>query len=97
MKGRWLILGTLIGFLLALSIAWTWARPTVMGGAGPAAAWSWEDMQAMDASPGMQRMHERMPAGLQARCDEMHAQMGSMMTGSGQMSPGMMGPGMMGS
>jgi len=109
MRTRLLILGGLIGFLLALSLSWVWARPAVTGGGGSSATWSWEDMQAMHESPAMRRMHERMPEDLQASCDEMHAQMGSMMTGGGMMTGGMggmmdsgwreagsMGPGMMG-
>lgn len=62
--------------------------PGMMGGSGMAGmmgggsgmmtgSFDPDDMKAMHDSSGMREMHERMPAALRARCDELHEEMWS--------------------
>ena len=86
MTKRWIISGVAVVTLLAATAGIAYAAGS---GSGPSGAQVPTQMiAAMDAmhdSPGMEAMHENMPAALQARCDAMHAAMESMMGSSGMM------------
>lgn len=96
MKGRWIALGTALGFVLALTLGFASGQMSVggSGGVGPMMDRDamWATMDGMHESPAMQEMHDQMPADLAAQCDAMHEQMSQMMAGvSGGMSGGMGG------
>ena len=83
MKVRWTFLAAAVFLVMALGIGFAFAgtssAPT-RGAAGCA---------QIHNTAGMQQMHARMPAAAQVRCDELHSQMETMM--SGQMGAAMMG------
>ena len=88
MNGRWILVGVAIGLALSLSLGFAFAgRPTAPA-AGTGSMFA--TCNAMHGSPAMERMHAQMPAEWRAQCDAMHAQMGQMMGGAGQMGAGMM-------
>src|SRR6266508_4416600 len=86
MTKRWIVSGVAVVALLAATAGIAYAAGT--GNASTNMPGASEMMAACDAmhdSPGMQAMHDRMPAALQEQCDAMHEQMSSMMGGSGMM------------
>ncbi len=90
MRKRWILLMVAAVALVALTAGIAFAA-----GRGTQPTTTQQGMvQACDAmhdSPAMQRMHEQMPAALQAQCDAMHDQMGQMMGGGMMGGSGMMG------
>ena len=94
MRKRWIISGVAVVALLVATAGIAYAAGA---GNGPSseprgAAQMVAACDAMHDSPGMEAMHDQMPAALQARYDAMHEQMEQMMSSSGMMS----GSGMMG-
>lgn len=75
MKARWFVVTIVVAALLAIGIGFAFA-----GGSPNGAARA--DCAQTHATPAMRQMHAQMPADAQARCDTMHAQMGTMMDGS---------------
>lgn len=93
MTKRWIVSGVAVGALLAATAGIAYAAGSGSENANtPVVSQMVAACDATHDSPGMQAMHDRMPAALQAQCDAMHDQMSSMMGGSGMMS----GSGMMG-
>lgn len=92
MKARQIILVALIALAAMVALTtFAFAAPSDTPVGGNAAH------QAMHSASGMQQMHARMPAALQAQCNAMHAQMGQMHKGmSGMMGGGSVGGSMMG-
>ena len=95
MKKRWIVTGIAVVSLVAATagIAFAAGRGSASSTQAPVSGQVAAAHDAMHDSPGMQAMHDQMPAGLQAECDALHEQMdqmmGSMMGGSGM--SGMMG------
>ncbi len=92
MRKRWIFLMVAAVALVALTAGIAFAAGR---GATTPTSTGQGMVQACDAmhdSPAMERMHEQMPAALQAQCDAMHEQMNQMMGGFGMMG----GSGMMG-
>lgn len=89
MRLRWISLGVAIGLAFALTVGFAFGtdRSGPSGAATPMSGWT--DMQAMHDSPEMQRIHDRMPEELQARCDAMHEQMGAWAQGGWTVDGGM--------
>ena len=92
MTKRWIVSGVALVALLAATAGIAYAvgsgSPSIET---PAVGQTLAACEAMHDSPGMQAMHDHMPAALQERCDVMHDQMDQMMSGSGMMD----GSGMM--
>ncbi len=100
MKGRWILVGAVIGFAVTLTLGFAFGAGRSAPGAGrspsPQATGDWwAAMDAMHDSPWMEQMRAQMGPELAAQCDAMHEQMREQ---AGQMGPGMMGGsgGMMG-
>lgn len=86
MTKRWIVSGAVVVALLAVTAGIAYAAGSGGGpSTGPAAGQMLVGCDAMHDSPGMLAMHDHMPAALQARCDAMHEQMDSMMSGSSMM------------
>ena len=90
MRARWILGGVAIGVALSLSFGFAFADRSATPVDTPASGSMYATCDAMHDSPAMERMHAQMPAEWRAQCDAMHAQMGQMMGGAGQMGAGMM-------
>ncbi len=97
MKGRWIVLGAALGFVLALTLGFAHGSTGWTTGGGPGSMGSMMDgtpstatMDAMHDSAAMRQLHDQMPAELAAQCDALHEQMSQMMEGTSGMG-GMMG------
>lgn len=87
MTKRWIVSGAVVVALLAVTAGIAYAAGSGRGSStAPVTTGMMSACEAMHDSPGMQAMHDRMPAALQARCDTMHEQMEQMMSGSGMMA-----------
>ena len=113
MRGKWIVLGSILGFAVAFTIGSAFAASRDGGIDPPTRQDGLEWMDQMHGSQAMQQMREQMGPELAAQCDQMHAQMreqmqehmgtfhgsmgGGRMDGTGMGSGMMDGSGMMGS